>query len=179
MKTENWKAEPKNSSQRHEPEQGRPVRYHTLAHAGRHTHLLVPPPHTMVVQSRVQTRACIWNQEWIHITCVVCCLSGSASSIMNRNIQPPQAGPWCLCTCKGFLKRRTDTQVCHSDAWPGRERQTQRRFPVPSHFLSGVLFFPPCFHLGQFLLRWTLVRHQKLVQEKKMNKKSYRYRAER
>lgn len=101
--------------------------------------LSAPPAHTMMAQSQVQTRACIWNREWIHITCVVCCLSGSGASIMNRNIQPPQAEPWCLCTCKGFLKRGTDTQVCHSDACPGLKRQTQRRFPVLSHFPPGEL----------------------------------------
>lgn len=109
---------------------------HTLSHMHIHPSL---SPHTMMAQSQVQTRACIWNQQWIHITCVVCCLSGSGSSIMNRNIQSPQAGPRCLSTCKGFLKRGTDTQVCHSDACPGLKRQTHRRFPVLLHFLPGEL----------------------------------------
>lgn len=80
--------------------------WHTQTHSHVHNRPPPPPPaHTMMAQSQVQTRACIWNQEWIHITCVVCCLSGSGPSIMNRNIQAPQAGRWCLCTCKGFLKR--------------------------------------------------------------------------
>lgn len=118
---------------------------HTLSHAGTLAHmhicqfLSVPAPHTVLAHSRVQTSACIWNQEWIHITCVVCCLSGSGSSIMNRNIQPPQPQPWCLSTCKGFFKRGTGVQVCHLDAYPGLMRPTLRRYPVLSQVPAGEL----------------------------------------